>query len=192
MKTKRKIIFFVALLSLFYCVTLIQKTYAKYVSSASASADLTVARWNILINNQDILRNSDFSDTIVPVFAGTSNIKSDVIAPTAEGYFDVIIDGTNTDVSYNFTVSASQSVSNTVTDLEIYKYSLNGTEYTFNGNDITGTVLLNDTNKVKSLRFYIRWNDDQATETMDNEEDTAAANSGLAAFIVNVNLIQQR
>ncbi len=192
MKTKRKIIFFVALLSLFYCVTLIQKTYAKYVSSASASADLTVARWNILINDQDILRNSDFSDTIVPVFAGTSNIKSDVIAPTAEGYFDVIIDGTNTDVSYNFTVSASQSVSNTVTDLEIYKYSLNGTEYTFNGNDITGTVLLNDTNKVKSLRFYIRWNDDQATETMDNEEDTAAANSGLAAFIVNVNLIQQR
>ena len=43
-------------MSLFYCITLMQDTYAKYVSSAEANATLTIARWNILINNQDILQ----------------------------------------------------------------------------------------------------------------------------------------
>ena len=97
MKIKRKIIFFISLMSLFYCVSLMQETYAKYVSSAGANAYLTVARWNVLVNNQDIVDNSNFTDTIVPTFAGTSNIKSGVIAPTAEGSFDITIDGTDTD-----------------------------------------------------------------------------------------------
>lgn len=192
MKIKRKIAFFIALMSLFYCVTLIQKTYAKYVTTASASADLTIARWNILINNQDILQDSDFSDTIVPVFAGTQNIKSGVIAPTAQGYFDVYLDGTNTDVSFSYTVSIDLSVVNTVDDLEVYKYSVDGVEYTYSGADITGNILHNAQTKTKSIRFFVKWNDEAATETMDNEEDTTAANEGVAAFNVDVNVIQMR
>ena len=105
MKTKRKIIFFVALMSLFYCVTFMQDTYAKYVSSTSAIADLTIARWSILINNQDVVNESDFSETISPVFAGSANIRSDVIAPTASGYFEIILNGENTDVSFSYTIS---------------------------------------------------------------------------------------
>ena len=192
MKIIRKLIFFIALMSLFFCVTLIQKTYAKYISSASASANLTVARWNILLNNQDILDDSDFTDTITPVFAGTQNIKSDVIAPTAEGYFDVVLDGSDTDVSFSYTVSIGQSVSNTVDDLKITKYSVNGTEYTYSGSDITGNILLNDLNKIKSIRFFVEWDDDAATETMDNADDTEQANDGVAAFFVSVNVIQLR
>ena len=39
MKIKRKIIFFLALMSLFYCVSIMQGTYAKYITTASAEAD---------------------------------------------------------------------------------------------------------------------------------------------------------
>ena len=89
MKIKKKIVFFVALMSLFYLITLVQDTYAKYVTSTDATADFTIARWNILINDQDILQNSNFSDTIEPVFSGTSYIKDGIVAPTAEGHFDI-------------------------------------------------------------------------------------------------------
>ena len=189
MKTKRKVIFFVALLSLFYCVTFMQDTYAKYVSSATANAGLTIARWSILVNTQDVVEESDFSETISPVFAGTSNIKSDVIAPTASGYFDIIINGENSDVSFTYTISIDTSDC-VIEDLVITNYSIGNTNYTYNGNDITGNILLNDASRTKTVRFYVEWNDNASTQTMDNAADTAATAEETAAFDINVNFIQ--
>ena len=95
---KRKMIFFIALISLFYCVSIMQDTYGKYLSTAEANAELTIARWSILVNTQDIVNNSDFSETVVPTFLGTTNIQSNVIAPTSTGSFELVINGENTDV----------------------------------------------------------------------------------------------
>ncbi len=189
MKIKRKIIFFISLMSLFYCVSLMQETYAKYVSSASANANLTVARWNILVNNQDIVDNSNFTDTIVPTFPGTANIASGVIAPTAEGYFDITIDGTDTDVSFTYSVSITDATENTVDDLIITKYVMNNVEYQYSS-AITNTILLSAVDKTATIRFYVKWNDNASTQTMDNEADTEATVDGVAAVKVNVNVIQ--
>lgn len=189
MKTKRKIIFFVALMSLFYCVTFMQDTYAKYVSSTSAIADLTIARWSILINNQDVVNESDFSETISPVFAGSANIRSDVIAPTASGYFEIILNGENTDVSFSYTISIDTSDC-VIEDLVITSYQIGNTTYTYNGNDITGNILLNDASRTQTIRFNVEWNDSALTETMDNADDTAVVAEETAAFDINVNLIQ--
>ena len=188
MKIKSKIIFFIALISLFYSVSLIQSTYAKYLSSASANANLTIARWDIKINNHDIIENSNFSESITPTFAGTENIKEGVIAPTAEGYFDITIDGTNTDVSFNYTLDIIHSENNTITDLQLTKYELDGEEFPVSEN-ITGTINFDDALKVKTIRFYVSWVDDDS-QTMDNALDTESTINGNAAFDVNLNLIQ--
>ncbi|MBR4178881.1 MAG: hypothetical protein IKR57_06010 [Bacilli bacterium] len=193
MKLKRKIIFFLALMSLFYCITLMQDTYAKYVSSAEASANLTIARWNILVNNQDILQNSNFTNTISPEFLGTTHIRSGVIAPTAEGTFEIDLNGTSTDVSFTYTISLEENPNNTVTDLAITKYEIDGVEYQYDEDDpITEDILLNDINKTRSIVFYVEWNDDAQTQTMNNAADTAATYNGTAAFNVNVNVIQKQ
>ena len=189
MKTKKKIIFFVALLSLFYCISIMQDTYAKYLSSATENAELTIARWSILINDQDVVNESNFSDTISPQFAGTTNIKSDVIAPTAQGYFELEINGENTDVSFTYTISID-TTDCAVEDLKITGYSINGTPYTYNGNDVSGNILVNAVDKTDEVIFYVEWDDNAATQTMDNAADTAAALEETAAFTVNVNLIQ--
>lgn len=192
MKIKRKVLFFLALMSLIYCLNLMQETYAKYVSSASANTSLTIARWNILINNQDIIQDSNFTATISPVFSGTENIKSNVIAPTSEGYFDITLDGSDTDVSFTYTIELNQSHLNTVDDLMITKYLINGVEYSYNSNIISEDVLLNAIEKRKSIRFFVKWNDDVETQTMDNEQDTISAHNGVAAFDIDVNIIQKR
>ena len=196
MKIKRKVIFFIALMSLFYCLTLMQDTYAKYITTASANTDLTIARWNILVNNQDILANSDFSDKIIPYFAGTTNIKNDVVAPTATGYFDIILNGVDTDVSFTYTITVNQSVRNTVSDLKITKYIINNEEHTFSSGTtstaITGDILYIDSIKIKSIRFFVEWDDNASTQTMNNELDTLATSNGVAAYYVNVNVVQKR
>ena len=189
MITKKKIILFIALISLFYCVNLMEDTYAKYLSSATENAELTIARWSILINDQDVVNVSNFTDTISPVFAGTSNIKSDVIAPTAEGYFELEINGENTDVSFQYSISID-TTDCAVEDLIITGYSIDGTDYTYSGSNVTNSILLNDASKTQTVRFNVRWNDNAATEHMDNAADTAASAEEETAFTVNVNLIQ--
>ena len=192
MNIKRKIRFFVALISLFYCVTLIQATYAKYVTSADANANITIARWNVLVNGQDVKNNSDFSSKITPVFAGNDNIAANIIAPTATGYFDIIINGNSTDVSFTYSVSLKNDDNSQVKDLKLINYAFDGGETTeFVDNKITGNVLLNDSNKIHTIRVYVMWNDETNTSTMNNASDTAATQNGKAILDVDVNLIQK-
>ena len=191
MKLNRKITFLLALLALFYCVSLIQSTYAKYLSTADADTNITIARWNVLVNNQDISQNSNFSEVLEPTFTGNENIKDGVIAPTATGYFDITLDGSTTDVSFSYDISLSEADDNTVTDLKITKYEIDGHSYTYNG-PISGNILLNDQNRALTVRVYVEWVDQTDDETMTNVDDTTAANSGVAKFKVNVNVIQLR
>ena len=104
MRCKRKLAIFAALIAMFYCVSLIQNTYAKYVTSATGTANMTFARWNILVNSQDVINSSNFSTTILPEFAGTSNIRAGVIAPTSQGSFDIALDMSQVDVSLDYTI----------------------------------------------------------------------------------------
>lgn len=189
MKIKSKVIFFVALLSLFYSINLIQTTYAKYVSSASANTNITMGRWNILVNGQDIRNNSNFTNTITPIFNGTEYIKEGVIAPTSKGYFDIIINGTNTDVSFKYTLNVSRSSNCVVEDLKITSYELNGIEYAYQNNQFSNIINYDDTNKIYSYRFYIEW-DDGINQTMNNSQDTQASNSENVSFDINLNTIQ--
>jgi hypothetical protein len=189
-KFKRKMIFFVALISLFYCVTMMQDTYGKYLSAAEANAELTIARWSILVNNQDIVNNSNFTDVVTPSFLGTTNIQSNVIAPTSTGTFDLEINGENTDVSFTYTISLD-TTDCTVDDLIITGYTLEGVYHAYDGSDITGDVLLNDVDKVISITFDVEWNDGTGS-TMNNAADTAATKTGPAAFDIDVNFIQKQ
>ena len=189
MNIKNKIKFFIALISLVYCISLIQDTYAKYVSSASGNATMSIARWNILVNDTDIKNNSNFTNTITPVFEGNENIANNVIAPTSTGYFDIVLDGANADVSFNYTINLEVDETSDVSDLVIEKYTIGSdpNEYTYDGT-ISNNIILTDINKTISYRFYVTWNDSE-TASMDNVGDTLAA-GGEAKITVSINFIQ--
>ena len=66
--------------------------YAKYISSAYGNTKMAIARWDIKVNNLSIKDNTNISNTLKPIFPGNSNIAANIIAPTAEGYFDLNFD----------------------------------------------------------------------------------------------------
>ena len=138
------------------------------------------------------MQNSNFTSTIIPDFEGTTNIREGVIAPTAEGTFEVIINGDSTDVSFEYTLDVDLSSTNTVTDLVITKYVLNNVEHTVNSSStsINNIILLNDYIKSNNITFYVKWNDAAATQTMNNAADTQAAHNGVAAFDLDLNVVQ--
>lgn len=191
MNYSKQILILFGLLTLFYTLFLINDTYAKYKTDAEADTNISIARWSILVNNQDIKNNKDFSASIKPTFEGNENIASGIIAPTAEGYFDITIDHTNVDVSFSFDMILSIDPSSDVSDLIITGYTLNnGTIQTFPTNDyhLANNIMYNDPTKVRKYRFFVKW-DDSATATMDNSADTKAT-SGQAIFKINTSFVQ--
>lgn len=175
-------------------VGILTYTYSKYVTGTNGNASVRIARWNLTVNNQDIVNNNNFSSVISPVFPGNSNISSGVIAPTAEGYFDIVIDGSNTDVSFSYTITTSDNANSAVSDLVLSGYSIDGGERqdvsSTNGQiSITNSILYNDVDKNVSLRVYFMWNDDSDNGAeMDNDDDTDATKNTNNRALLNVNV----
>ena len=189
----RKFRLLLACISLLLLVDMIQDSYAKYVSSAEAESNLTIASWAFLVNQQDVISNSNFSNTIVPVLNQNNNIKTGTIAPTSTGYIDVTIDSSDVEVAFSEQISLSTGNNNTVDDLIFTGYKLNnGQTIAFQNNtnpSITVNHNLNEIETVNTYRFYIEW-DDGLNSTMDNADDVAASTSGIASIAVNINFTQ--
>ena len=159
--------------------------YAKYISSAYGNTKMAIARWDIKVNNLSIKDNTNISNTLKPIFPGNSNIVANIIAPTAEGYFDLNFDFTGADVSFKYEITPSVDSSSSVKDLVATGYSIadNGGEFgnrvnLENYNDkISDTVLLNSPVKKRTIRIYILWNDDETSQKMSDDEDTNSTKS---------------
>lgn len=190
---KKKITILITLLSILACIFFIKDSYAKYITSRNESTNMTVARWRILVNNNDI-RNSNTANTVItPIFNGTDNIKEGIIAPTSEGYFDLIIDATEADVSFKYKIDLSVNENSIVKDLIATKYTINNGEEILldrNNQTIENTVLrINNTNII-NIRVYIKW-DDSENEVMNNKQDAEATNAnGNAKMNVNLTFTQ--
>ncbi len=180
----------IALISLLVCMTFIQETYAKYVNNVAGEAEMTIARWKILVNNSDITAGNLTQATITPVFSGNTNIKANVVAPTSTGYFDIIIDGTNTDVTFNYTVTTTPSATSNVSDLVSTGYSLDGgttiISFSSYNESITGTVAYGSTT-FTTIRVYVMWNDNLEA-TMTNADDTVATTTANTKATMDVSL----
>lgn len=193
MNLKRKAFLLIACISLFNCLNLIQDTFAKYSSDVNTSTNISIAKWNILVNNKDVKSNSNFSNSVVAVFTGNENTNDGVIAPTAEGYFDVVINANNVDVAFGMNMDVAVSKDSAVKDLIITGYSVNNGPIT-NLNTSSYTISSNishlDKVRIYAYRFYVKW-DDSENSTMSNEEDTnTTINSGKAKFDIVASFIQ--
>ena len=154
---------------------------------------MNVARWRILVNNKDIREGSTTNAIITPVFEGNEHIANGIIAPTSEGYFDLVIDATEADVSFKYSINFSVNNNSSVTDLIATKYSINNGEFIYLDRDnqsISNQVLqVNNTNPI-NIRVYVLW-DDGENATMDNTADTEATkNNNTAKMDVNLSFTQ--
>ena len=182
-----------AICALILCITQIQQTYAKYLDTKEGDTDFTIAKWKILVNQQDITEASTMSSLITPVYIENEHIKEGVIAPGREGYLDLVIDSSNTEVSFRYDISVTSSENSSVNDLIITGYSLNDSEIipvSDQLNNLSNVIYYTDTNKENKIRIYFKWRDGTG-ENMNNEADTNASIQGVNAKLkVNITFTQ--
>ena len=186
--TKKKAFLMLACVWFIITFSVIQTTYAKYVTNLNANANISISYWNILVNNQNITENPDLSAVMTVVLPGNEFSKSDVLVPGSTGYFDLNIDSSQVTVPFTATIStAINEASSLKTDFVVTGYSIDGGEiieltdtnsFTYSiGSDVNNTL----------ITIYTTWVDDG----LDSTEDTSLGILGGTAILdVNVKFEQ--
>ena len=196
----KKFICLLACISALISIYFISYIYAKYRTSTQGSTNIPIARWNIKVNNTTVKNNSSLESAITPVFPGSEHIASNILAPTAEGYFDLNMDFADADVSFSYNISIAPSETSSVSDLVIKGYAIdsdiesnNITYFDSSFQTISGKINLADNIKSRVIRVYIVWDDTSDTTLMNNVDDTQATLeiSGPAVLDVNISFTQE-
>ena len=173
------------LISLTTCVSLMNGTYSRYVASAKGDIDAQISKWQVLVNDTDITNNTTANVNIKPVIEENEFIANDTFAPSSKGYFDIIINPENVNMSFNYNVNLNIENEN-MPDVLISKYAIIPESYTegddldlilINNNTITNSLLFNkEIDKFKfeefTIRVFFKWYEG-VDELMDDEDDTA-------------------
>lgn len=179
------------LLILLVAVYFIQDTMAKYRKRISVETKVEIASWNIKVNNESILGKTALTQAIQPTFAGDLYTKEGVLAPGSKGYYDIVIDPTEVDVAFHYKVISEVDPNSDVQDFITTSYIIDpkeGKDPTLYPTDsgIEGDFFPNG--QPFTIRIYVLWNDDPASEAMDNQQDTEIANNKDAKALISVNI----
>lgn len=169
-------------------------TYSRYVADANGNIKIGFAKWQIKVNNNDITDNSISSINIIPVINENDNVAENTVAPSSSGYFDIVIDPTNVDVSFDYSISI-ELLNENMPDLVISEYAI--LDETYDEKDqITYEPLMDGiikdsftyseagSYKPFTIRVCFKWYEG-VDEKMDDEMDTLV---GTDAAINNTEL----
>lgn len=197
---RKRICFALLLMSCSLCLCFMSSTYSRYVAGTQGNIDMLFARWQILVNEQDIADQQSSEIEITPTIEASENVKSNVMAPTSKGYFDIDIDASSVDVSFQYTISLEID-NEDIPDLMISKYAILPEDYeegdtleytTIQDSTITNNMLFdNETEDFEfeafTIRIYFEWYDGE-DELMDNDDDTAIGTTEDASFSITASI----
>ena len=121
------------------------------------------------------MEENDFSQIITPSYVANAHANENVLVPTSKGYFDMEIDYTNVDLSFdiNFTIEAIGQEAKKLKDLKLSSISLidNGVETESQLPYIVEIENENQEERIINLRVYFEWYDGE-NEIMNDETDS--------------------
>lgn len=172
------------LVSLSLTLGLMSNTYSRYIADATGDLKVLFAKWQILVNETDITNNSSTTINFVPVIEENEFVTNNTIAPSSKGYFDIDIDPSNVEVSFNYTITLDL-LNEDMPDLMITKYAILNNTYlegdevqteTLTTNSITGTLQYDNSREnfqfePFTVRVYFEWYEGE-NESMNDAEDS--------------------
>lgn len=89
-------------------------TMARYVTEVSGSATAAVAAWSFKANEKDGTENFTLNLGDSRTAYKTEDIKDKMIAPGTTGQFDIVIDGTGSEVGIDYSVAIAAATGTTL------------------------------------------------------------------------------
>lgn len=167
-----KKIFLVLIMSLAVLFTVynIYDTYALLETDEIVSNDINTAKWNIKINDNLL---GDTTSFVVDGIKIEENdyTKENKLAPGLTGYFDILIDPTDTDVSIKYTISFDFSNVPEGIDVLGVAETSGDTLIETDKNTYTNVLTLNDIKKgiKNNIRVNFSWNNIETNNIEDSK-----------------------
>lgn len=181
----KKIKILLLIFSLSLTLSYMSNTYSRYVADATGNVNVLFAKWQILVNDNDITNGTTSSIAITPEVDENPHVASGTIAPSSKGHFDIIINPENVGVSFEYDITLDV-LNDNMPDLMITKYSILPKGYIegdqvdvtpITNNVITETKdLVENKHETFTIRVYFEWFEgEENNETMNDDADTAVA-----------------
>ncbi len=176
-KSKNKGAVVVLALALIVAIVLSMYAYSKYTSTLTGNGTSTVAKWSFKVNGQ--------TQTIPDINLGEtmdahSNVVDKKLAPGTSGHFDLILDGSGSEVAidYNIKLAITQKPTNLKFYLDDkYQTPISETDGTLN---ISGSIALEDVNTPLTKTIYWQWpyETGKTSNEIDKNDETDTKDSG--------------
>ena len=167
---KRKILGIFLVVSLILLVFIAGFTYAKYFTQVDGAGSAQVAKWSFVANaGEDEITNIKLRDTVQQ-----TSLVDGKIAPGTGGFFDIVIDGSGSEVDINYSIEVV-SENNIPSNL---KFALDDGDFIYVSlSDLVNNELLNgrinyDGEQIIKHSIYWEWpyeSGDDAIDTQDGE-----------------------
>lgn len=122
----KKIRVIVLILIIFLLILILRTTYSKYTNKATANIMQPIGKWIIKINNTDITAIDSNKNPINKTFEINSftwdtstHVKDGKVAPGMKGKFEIIIDPTDTDTSFEYEIIIDKPIINLGEDVDV-------------------------------------------------------------------------
>lgn len=164
----KKILYFICGLCLSMTIFMVIDSYGLFESKNVLNVDSNIAKWNVFINGTDIKKNETFVVDKINLI-NNDNVLEGKMAPGSKGYFDIVIDPTDTDTSIRYDISFDFSSLNDKIVVSGIEEITSGNLVRTGKNTYSKVITLNEIKNgiTNTIRVYIKW------DNSDDESDSA-------------------
>ena len=153
-------------------------SFALFESDTELIVNSDIGKWEITVNDSLINETSTFNISNIHV-SSDSNVRENLFAPGTNGYFDIIIDPNDTDVSIYFEIVCrtdyitNEHISLTGIQNVGRENLINIADYTYAGVIPLTSIKNGD---IVTLRFYVTWENIENNNEIDSLYGLSSAN----------------
>ena len=185
----KRVLLLISLLMLFFTIYLTMDTYALFESNKNYDVSSDIAKFVIKVNGSEAKTEEFVVDSIA--YYENEYVIENKIAPLVDGYFDIVIDAEEVEVSLRYDIEFDFS-SLSIPGLVISSITeLGGNTLVLTDKDTySGVITLADmdSSTVNTVRVSISWQNDEANNEVDSSWGMVA--DKVISIPVNIKLTQ--
>ncbi len=186
----------IGIVAILLCVVggVVGATFSRYTSTATATPTAKVAKWKVLVGNQDISSGETKSFDATVTWDENVNIQTGFIAPGSKGKMTFVINANETQVPVDYTVNINTEEINLHKQIKITKVTATPSEGTeadlssiAESSTYSGKIELSEISKPVTVTVYVEW----AAQENDSDDTTIGSTLSTISLPITVTANQR-
>ena len=149
-------------------------TFARYASDIKGTGKANIAKWSVKLKQGGQEQSTDFDFSLAGTKTANDKVDAQAVAPGDKGQIDIEIDGTGSEVAYEYKIALTKDAFTAATG-NIQFYSDAAFTQPWTDTAAFTEVALKDVGTSVNKTIYWQWANDDTNNTDDTTAGTNAA-----------------